>query len=222
MVQLLVMARELPQVFELIAYSLGFMPPSDALEKVSSALPVFVTVTGIATAVVFTSVMGKVTAVVENDAMGAPPLPLSVAVCGLLTALSETLNRALKLATEAGVKVTVMVHVAAAARVVPHVLDSAKSASPAPVILMPVIVRVLFPVLDSVADMPVAVVPTSVFGNARDAVERTAPTVGVTDVLELPPQPVSARRRQDIVNRTDRRMLFSYRRRYQTVQITVP
>jgi len=161
--QLAVTARELPQVFELIPNALALAPPSvGVVVKFSTALPVLVIVTLIGDAVVFTRVLGKVTAVAENVATGAIPLPPKDTVCGLPEALSATFSVAPKVIADAGVKVTVMVHVAEAASVAPQVLDSAKSVGFVPVIVMPVIVRVLLPGLDNVVDNPVAVVPTNV------------------------------------------------------------
>ena len=50
------------------------------------------------------------------------PTPLSATVCGLPVALSLMETLAVRLPRSFGVKVTLIVHVAPAARVVPHVL----------------------------------------------------------------------------------------------------
>ena len=57
-----------------------------------------------------------------TGAGGAVPVPLRATVCGEPVALSANDSVAEKLATEAGVKVTEIVQVEAAARVLPQVL----------------------------------------------------------------------------------------------------
>ena len=88
-----------------------------------------------------------------------------MAVCGEPPALSATEMAAVNVAAEAGVKLTEMVQLAAAARVVPQVLAAmAKSAVLAPVRVMPVMLRAAVPGLESVVDIAVAVVAMVVFG----------------------------------------------------------
>lgn len=75
-------------------------------------------------------------------------MPLSIAVCGVLAALSATEMVAEKLAALAGVRVTEMLQFAPAASVPPQVVVSAKSVGLAPVIVMPVMVRAALPGFD--------------------------------------------------------------------------
>lgn len=82
---------------------------------------------------------------------GAVPVPLSVTVCGEPAALSAIEIVAVKLATDAGVNVTEIEHVAPAANVAPQVLVCAKSAAFAPPRVMPLIVSAALPVFFSVA-----------------------------------------------------------------------
>lgn len=92
---------------------------------------------------------------------GALPVPDKVTVCGEPAALSVTESVALKLAADAGVKVTEMMQLAPAASELPQVLVWAKSAAFAPVIAMPVIASAALPELDSVAVCAAVVVPDS-------------------------------------------------------------
>jgi hypothetical protein len=97
---------------------------------------------------------------------GAVPVPVIVADCGEPVALSATEIAAVRLAAEAGVKVTVMVQVAPAASVVPQLLVWPKLLALAPVTEMLVIARVVVPGFDSVMGRAVAEVPTVVLGKA--------------------------------------------------------
>jgi hypothetical protein len=82
------------------------------------------------------------------------PVPLSVAVCGEPLALSATDTVALKVAADAGLNVTVMVHNASAASVAPQVVVSEKSLGFVPPIVMPEMLSVELLVFDSVRDAP--------------------------------------------------------------------
>ncbi len=64
-----------------------------------------------------------------------PPVPVSVAVCGLLASLSETLSVALTAPVAVGVNFTLMVQVAPAARDNVHAFVCEKDDAPAPVML---------------------------------------------------------------------------------------
>lgn len=97
-------------------------------------------------------------------------MPLRAEICGELDALSATESVAVKLAADAGVKVTEMVQFALAASVLPQVVVAAsKSLGFVPVILMAMPVSEAVPVLKSVALIAVAVEPTDVLGKARVA-----------------------------------------------------
>jgi len=144
------------------AKSVGLAPVSVMPEIVSAALPGFESVTVARAEVDPTLVLAKMTEVGESTACGAAatvPVPLRVATCGEPVALSATETDALKVVAEAGVKVTEMVQVAAAARVLPHVVVSAKSVGLAPVMVMPVMVRVALPGFERVIVCAAEVVP---------------------------------------------------------------
>jgi hypothetical protein len=159
-------ASVLPQVFAEIAKSAGLVPPSVTLVIVSVALPGLESVMFCAVAVVPTAVVENGTLLGVSTACGtsaAVPVPVSVVVCGEPDALSTTVTVAAKLAADAGVNVTEIVHVADIARELPQVFaDIAKSLGLAPPRVMLVTVSVALPELESVMFCAAAVVPTVV------------------------------------------------------------
>jgi hypothetical protein len=86
-------------------------------------------------------------------------VPLRVTVCGDPAALSATVRVALKLATDAGVNVMLMLQLDPAASDEPQVLVCEKSVGLAPVMVMPLMVSAALPVLESVAVCEAVVVP---------------------------------------------------------------
>ena len=91
----------------------------------------------------------------------AVPVPVRVAVWGEPDALSATLSVAEKLVAEAGVKVTEILHVLLAARLLPQVLaEMAKSAVFVPVRVTLEIVSAAVPVLERMKVSAVEVVFT--------------------------------------------------------------
>jgi len=80
-----------------------------------------------------------------NGAVDEMPVPVRTAVCGELASLSATLSVAVAVATVVGVKVTLMVQLAATASVVPQVVVWAKDEDDVPpiVMAMPVTVAAL-------------------------------------------------------------------------------
>ena len=66
--------------------------------------------------------MPKARLVAERLTRAAVPVPERLAVCGLPLALSVMLTEAVRLPLATGVKVTLMVQLAAAATELPHVL----------------------------------------------------------------------------------------------------
>src|SRR5205085_9850430 len=93
----------------------------------------------------------------------ATPVPLKATVCGLPHALSLIERLALRLPVAAGVKVTLMVQVAPAARVfglLGHVLVWAKSPELVPAKLMLLMVKAALPLLVSVTACAVLVLFT--------------------------------------------------------------
>jgi hypothetical protein len=104
----------------------------------------------------------------------AVPEPLRVTVCGELEALSATESVAVKLATDAGVKVMEIVQLAEAARAVPQVLVCAKSVGLAPVIEIAMPVSEALPVFDNVMVEAALVVFTVWFAKPSEAGESEA------------------------------------------------
>ena len=113
-------------------------------------------------------------------AAAAVPVPVRVVLCGDPLALSATDTVALKLAADAGVNVTEIVHIALAASVAPHVVVSAKSPGFVPPIVMPEMSSVALPEFDSVKVCAALTTPT---------VELNVSVGGESDALD-PPSPV--------------------------------
>jgi hypothetical protein len=154
-------ASDSPQVV-VSAKSVAFVPPIVIPEIVSAALPVFDSVTVCALAVPPVTSFPKLIVLGESattGTAGAVPDPLSVAVCGDPVALSATETVAAKLATEPGVNVTEIVHIAPAASDSPQVFVSAKSLEFAPPIVIPEMVSAALPVFDSVSICALDVTP---------------------------------------------------------------
>jgi hypothetical protein len=86
------------------------------------------------------------------------PVPAKGATCGLPPPLSVTETSAVRLPLANGVNVTVIEQLAPDATLVPHVLDSAKSASSAPVTKMLVMPTAVLPLLLSVIFLGVLLV----------------------------------------------------------------
>ena len=98
-------------------------------------------------------------AVRPKSPVGAEPAPLRLVVCGEPAALSATEIEAVKLAAEAGVKVTEIVQFAPAASDVPQVVVWLKSLGLAPARVIPEMVSAALPVLLSVAVWAALAVP---------------------------------------------------------------
>jgi len=84
------------------------------------------------------------------------PVPLKLTTCGLFAALSWRVSVPLRVPVAVGLKVTLMPHVACAAKLVPQVLVSAKS----PATAIPAIVTAVPPVLVTLKVFGELVVPT--------------------------------------------------------------
>lgn len=114
----------------------------------------------------------------------ADPVPVMTADCGEPAALSATEIAAVKLAAEAGVKLTVMVQVAPAARDAPQLLVWPKLLAFAPVAEMLVIVSAVLPGFDNVMGRGVADVLMVVLGKASGFGLRTA--CGTSGAVPVP------------------------------------
>jgi hypothetical protein len=102
------------------------------------------------------------------------PVPVSDTVCGLPGALSLTETEALLDPVVVGRKVTLIVQVPPAAKLVPHVLVWEKSAELDPVRVMPLIVMLELPVFLSVVARAVLAVFTACTPNAKEVGDRLA------------------------------------------------
>ena len=149
-VQLALAFKELAQVLVWLK-SLGLAPVIVMPPMVSEALPVFLSVTVWAAAVVPVSVvkLSELGVSETTGALAAIPVPLRAAVWGAPGALSVTVSVAVKLAADAGVKVTAMVQEASIASELPQLLVWLKSAALAPVIAMLVMASAAVPTFSS-------------------------------------------------------------------------
>ena len=108
-------------------------------EIFKAKLPEFVSVTVCGELVVPIRFLPKFRLEVDKVTIGANPVPVSPAVCGLFEALSVTVSEAVRLPVAVGVKVTLIVQLAPAARLLPQLLVWPKSPLLAPVTAMLVI-----------------------------------------------------------------------------------
>jgi hypothetical protein len=99
------------------------------------------------------------------------PVPLRLIACGLLLALSATDRVPVAAPTAVGVKVTLIVQLLLAARLVPQVLPLTANGALA---LMLVMLSAEPPVLDRVAVPAALVLPTLVVGKVKGLGERLA------------------------------------------------
>jgi hypothetical protein len=154
-------ATLVPQLL-VCAKLVGFVPVREMLVIVKAAVPVFDNVTGLAALVVFVVWFPNANEVGEKLTAGveATPVPVRATVCGLPVALSATDSDALRAPVAAGLKVTLMVQFAPAAKLVPQVLVCAKSAGFVPVNEMLLIANAAVPVFESVTVFAALVVLT--------------------------------------------------------------
>ena len=117
MVQLAAGATEVPQVLVWAYCVLAAM-----LVRLSAAVPGFDSVTVCAALLMPTAWLANVRLVGEKLTLDAAPVPVSATVCGLPVALSVTVIVPGWLPVAVGVKVTLMVQLAAGATEVPQVL----------------------------------------------------------------------------------------------------
>ena len=152
------------------AKSPACVPPTAMLEISSGAAPELVRVTSWAALVVPTSWLPNVRLPGLSVTPGAVPVPLSAAVCGLPPALSEMLRAAVLEPAAVGVKVTEMVQLAPAARVlglVGQVFVWPKSAALVPVSPIELIVSGAVPELVKVTFCAALEVPTACWPKPR-------------------------------------------------------
>jgi len=159
---------------------------------VSTALPVLVTVTDWFALTVLISCGPKERVEGERLTAGTPtPVPLKLTVWGLPLALSVMLTDALRDPVAAGSNFTLIVQLAPAATLLPHVFVWVKSAVFVPVRPTLVMFKVALPVLVSVALWAALVVPT--FCEPKERLEGDRLTEGAGGGgEELPPPPPQA------------------------------
>jgi hypothetical protein len=110
---------------------------------------------------------------------GAVPVPTRPAAWGLLLASSVTVSVAPRVPVPVGVKVTLMVQLFPAARLVPQLLVCPKSPPFAPVTAMPLIVKAVAPGFASVRAWDALAVPIVWAANVSVAGERVGSAVPV-------------------------------------------
>jgi hypothetical protein len=132
MVQVPLAATELPHV------SVSAKSPLTAILVIARlTVPPLVRVIALAVLVVPTAWLAKASEVGDTVAELVTPVPERAAVWGLLVPLSVTVTAAVRAPVAVGLKVTLMVHWAPAAKLVPQPFVWAKSALLVPVMAMP-------------------------------------------------------------------------------------
>ena len=150
-------AKEAPQLVASIN-SLASVPVMVIPAIVNVVVPTFVRVTVFARLVTSSPTEPKFSWVGESFAV--VPMPPRLTFCGLLSASSVKLRTALRFCGAVGLNLTLIVHLAFAASVVPQVVALIrKSPLLAPMILMLLTVKVMVPVFLSVTIFPVLAVP---------------------------------------------------------------
>jgi hypothetical protein len=115
------------------------------------------------------------------------PVPVNATVWGVSPALSVTLRVALREPVATGLNVMLIVHLDAAATLVPQVLVSVNSLLCGPVILMLLMLSAAVPVLLKVTDRGTLVEPTAMFPNAaRLGAKLAAAPLDLLNRSELP------------------------------------
>jgi hypothetical protein len=150
MVHVAAAASVVPQVVvslnELALTPLSVIPP---VVMVRVEVLVFLSVTTWAALVEPTAVLAKVSVAGVSVAVGgaAAPVPVNVTFCGEPVALSATFRVPVSVPDVVGLKLTEMVHVAAAASVVPQVVVSLNELALVPLRVIPPVVMVRVEVL---------------------------------------------------------------------------
>jgi hypothetical protein len=135
-------------------------PVAMTLLMVRLAVPVLLTVSARGALLAPTAVPGKLRPTEDNAAIGAIPVPLMGAVCGLPDALSLIFTFDERLPVLVGLNVTLIVQLALAASDAGQVLVSEKSTVLPPDNTMPVTDNDAVPVLVSVITCAVLAMPT--------------------------------------------------------------
>jgi hypothetical protein len=161
MLQLAPVANELPQVW-VCAKSPALVPVIAIPLIVKLVVPTLLSVTVSAGLDVPRATVPKLRLVGESFAV--VPIPIRLTFCGLPAALSVTLRAAVRVPLAVGLNVILMLQLAPVANELPQVWVCAKSPALVPVIAIPLIVKVVVPILVSVTgfaglDVPRATVP---------------------------------------------------------------
>jgi hypothetical protein len=144
------------------------------LEIFKLVLPVLDSVTGCAALVVPTCCPAKLSEVGLSVAFAEVAVPVRLAVCGLLLALSVTVRVAVRVPLAVGLKVTLIAQLAPAARLEPQLLVSAKSPLLVPVMAMLLMDSAPPLEFESVTVWGALVVPTDWVANVTELGERAA------------------------------------------------
>jgi hypothetical protein len=177
-VQLAPTAIELPQVFVSLKSDVS-VPPIAKLVTVTVEPPTFLTVTVCAALVAPRTVIGNVKLDVDR-LISLMPVPVRLIDCGLPLALSVILAAPLRVPVAEGLNVMLIVQLALAASVVPHVLVCKKS----PLIAMLVMLRVAVPVFLRVTLWAALVVPTAWLVKVRLVADKL--TAGALAAVPVP------------------------------------
>src|SRR6266568_3815869 len=169
--QLAAAARLVPQVWPEIAKSPGLLPPMLMLLMVMEELVPLLSLVLCAALVEPTAIFVNPRLVGDTVTLpdAVPPVPVRLAVCGLLLAVSETVNVAARDPDTVGLKTMLIVQPVDAARLLPHVLLAiVKSPGFVPVKEMLLIVIAELVLLASVAVCDALVEPTLTDPNEKD------------------------------------------------------
>ncbi len=167
MVQLAATARLAAQLL-LSTKSVGLVPASEIVTPVNAAVPLLVSVTVLAALVVVSACVAKASLVALKVTFGAVamPVPVSAMVCGDPVALSFTSTVAVYAAAAAGLNSSVMVQLAATARLAAQLLLSIKSVGLVPASETVTPVSAAVPLLVSVTVLAALVVASVWLPNA--------------------------------------------------------
>jgi hypothetical protein len=160
MVHELPAARLAPQVVVRVK-SAGLVPVMVMLVMLNAPVPAFLRVTAVPALVEPSFVTAKATDVGDSVTAGAVPVPVRATAWGLFTALSVMVKLADLAPVAVGVNVTLMVQLAAAAKLAPQLFVWAKSPLLLPVTVMLVRVNVAVPLFLRVIALAALVVDTN-------------------------------------------------------------
>jgi hypothetical protein len=151
------------QVSAALTKSPAFVPAMVTVEMLRLALPLLINVTALSVLVVATGRLLKLKLVVLRLTLAEVPVPLRLTVWGLLAALSEKINDAVRFPGADGANSIFTEQVPLGATVAPEQVSALLAKSPAfvPVIVSVDMVRLALPLLVRVTPFAALVVPTA-------------------------------------------------------------